>query len=170
VNTPRVLAAASHVLGTEIHLMVVACRWPRAGHGEQDLHRSNGRPAEEVVCVWLFDDMTLDNGPTRMVPGSHLLEHGPGQEVGGDLRAPHPREILITGRAGSVLVFHDRIYHGGTTHNGGGPRRTLQTVYTVRSSHESGVQLKRREETLARLTPAQVWLLDPAEAAPAAAD
>lgn len=164
LNTPRVLAAASHVLGPEIHLSVIAFRWPRAGHGEQDMHRNPGPPADAVNCVWLFDDMTLDNGPTRMVPGSHLLDRGPGHELNGDLRAPHPREVLITGKAGSVVVFDDRIYHAGTNHNGGGPRRTMQSVFTARTGHR-GLRLKRKEETLARLTPAQIWLID-LEAAP----
>lgn len=160
LRTPRVLAAVTHVLGPEIHLKGIVCRWPRAGHGEQDLHRYPGGRAEQVMCVWLFDDMNLDNGPTRMVPGTHVLDHGPGHELNGDVRARHPREIKITGKAGSVLVFDDRIYHGGTTHNGGGPRRTLQSWFTRRDLFKGFLQLKRKEETLARLNPAQVWLLD----------
>jgi hypothetical protein len=75
---------------------------------------------------------------------------------------------MITGKAGSVLVFDDRIYHAGTNHNGGGPRRTLQSWFQKRSVGQGG-SLKRKEETLARLTPAQIWLLDLREPPAAAA-
>jgi hypothetical protein len=46
-----------------------------------------------------LDDMTPDNGPLRVIPGSH---------VGGDDRPP----VTITGRAGDVLLMRPLLTHG----------------------------------------------------------
>ena len=48
---------------------------PVKGHGHQDLHVDVPKKFADdwwvVNAMVMFDDMTLDNGPTRVVPGSH---------------------------------------------------------------------------------------------------
>ena len=57
--------------------------------------------------MWALTDFTEANGATRIIPGSHLADHSP--DYGAALRlASRPRC-----RAGSVLVWHGSLWHGG---------------------------------------------------------
>ena len=68
------LAAAHYVLG-EIKVHGANIRDPVKGHGDQQLHVDVPKKFADdwwlVNAMILFDDMTLDNGPTRVIPGSH---------------------------------------------------------------------------------------------------
>lgn len=77
VAMPRLLAHVEHVLGPEFKLSSVNVRSvnPQAADA-QPLHADMAAVADERgywVCntVWMLDDFTKDNGPIRMVPGSH---------------------------------------------------------------------------------------------------
>ena len=67
------LAAAHYLLG-EIKVHGANIRDPEKGHGRQQLHVDVPKKFVDdwwlVNAMVLFDDMTLDNGPTRVVPGS----------------------------------------------------------------------------------------------------
>jgi ectoine hydroxylase-related dioxygenase (phytanoyl-CoA dioxygenase family) len=158
IESPRVLSAVAHVLGPMFHLLNVVSRCPRPGHGQQALHRTEFSPRRIATTIWLIDDMTLENGPTRLVPGSHQRSDGLPDEMEGEHIRAHPDEIKLTAPAGSVVVFDDRCWHGGSLHKGGGPRRVVISSFTQRSLHPS-IAIKHPEETLARLSPGQVWLL-----------
>ena len=71
---PEVLAAAHYLLG-EIKVHGANLRDPVKGYGQQDLHVDVPKKFADdwwvVNAMIMFDDMTLDNGPTRVVPGSH---------------------------------------------------------------------------------------------------
>jgi ectoine hydroxylase-related dioxygenase (phytanoyl-CoA dioxygenase family) len=62
-----------------------------------------------VTSIWALTDFTEANGGTRYVPGSHKWSHTPtsGPAVDGvDVRS-------IEMSAGSVLLFHGSLWHGG---------------------------------------------------------
>src|SRR5207248_2903315 len=72
---PRVLAAIAHVLRGEFKLSSLNYRAALPGQGLQGLHADWGeavKPGDYYVCnsIWLLDDFTAANGPTRIVPGS----------------------------------------------------------------------------------------------------
>ena len=71
---PEVLAASAHLLG-EIKLHGANLRDPVKGYGHQDLHVDVPKKFSDdwwvVNSMIMFDDMTLNNGPTRIVPKSH---------------------------------------------------------------------------------------------------
>ena len=71
---PEVLAVSTHALG-EIKVHGANLRDPVKGYGQQDLHVDVPKKFADdwwvVNSMIMFDDMTLDNGPTRIVPGSH---------------------------------------------------------------------------------------------------
>lgn len=62
-----------------------------------------------VTSMWALTDFTAANGGTRFVPGSHLWEATPFEG-----EPPHePREVSLEMAAGSVMVFHGSVWHGG---------------------------------------------------------
>ena len=68
------LAAAAYLLG-EIRVYSLNARNPLKGEGQQLLHSDVPRVTPNdwrvVNSMVMLDDMTPDNGPTRVVPGSH---------------------------------------------------------------------------------------------------
>ena len=66
------------------------------------------KPHPPTVCntMWALTDFTEANGATRLIPGSHLRDHNP------DYGAPYD-SIAAEMEAGSVLVWHGSLWHGG---------------------------------------------------------
>lgn len=165
-NNPWQLAAVMHVLGGHpFKLSSLNARAALPGHGHQALHADWGKavePGEYQVCnsIWMLDDFTAENGATRVVPGSHRFGKTVG-DVMPDRLAAHPDQVLVTGKAGTCVVFNSHLWHGGTVNTTDRPRRAAHG-YFVRRQHPQ--QLVQRDHlspaTLARLTPAQRYLLD----------
>lgn len=123
----------------------------------QPLHCDAGAVADGQgfwVCntIWLLDDFTAENGATRVIPGSHHWSKLP-QQVLSDPQAPHPEEVLLLGKAGSVVVMNTHAWHGGTANRTARPRRALHAFY-CRSDKPQQQYQKRllRPETQARLS------------------
>ncbi len=172
------LAAARHLLG-EFKVHGANLREPLPGHGAQPLHVDDIRTGAEdwrlLNALILFDDMSAENGGTRVVPGSHRwpLLPWPGQAVPEglspeeravlpeDTRANHPGEIYPTAPAGSIVAINGVLWHGGTQNRRGARRRQLHLSFTRR---ELPQQLDQRAHLTAqlydRLTPALRFLLD----------
>jgi ectoine hydroxylase-related dioxygenase (phytanoyl-CoA dioxygenase family) len=66
------------------------------------------KPHPPTVCnsMWALTDFTEANGATRIVPGSHLSDHSP--DYGADYDS-----IAAEMPAGSVLIWHGSLLHGG---------------------------------------------------------
>jgi ectoine hydroxylase-related dioxygenase (phytanoyl-CoA dioxygenase family) len=162
-TSPRVLAAVAHVLG-DFTLSSLNSRAALPGAGQQRLHTDWGQPVpagDYQVCnsIWLIDDFTPDNGPTRVVPGSHRSGQLPGQALA-DPWAPHPGEVKLLGQAGTVVIVNAHLWHGGTRNTTRRPRRALHSYFCRRGRKQ---QLDQRAylqpETLARLSPAARHIL-----------
>jgi ectoine hydroxylase-related dioxygenase (phytanoyl-CoA dioxygenase family) len=131
---PDLLAAVRQVLGPDIKLSSLNARSadPRTDVG-QPLHVDMGALPDEKgywVCntVWMLDDFTAENGATRLIPGSHTWGTRP-QDVLDDPMAPHPAEMLLTGKAGSVAVMNAHMWHGGTANKTQAPRLAMHGFY-----------------------------------------
>lgn len=79
-------------------------------------------------CVWMLDDFTLENGAVRVIPGSHNWSTKP-QDGLADPYASHPEELLVTGRAGTVVVMNAHTWHGGTANRTDKERRALHSFF-----------------------------------------
>jgi ectoine hydroxylase-related dioxygenase (phytanoyl-CoA dioxygenase family) len=162
---PKVLAGIAHVLHSDLKLSSLNFRAALPGYGLQHLHADwNGAvtPGEYFVCnsIWLLDDFTNENGATRVVPGSHLSGKSPRDEMA-DPTQPHPREVLLTARAGTVVIFNSHTWHGGTLNRTPNRRRALHSYFCRRDQPQQLDQRKYvRPETLARISPAAKCILD----------
>jgi ectoine hydroxylase-related dioxygenase (phytanoyl-CoA dioxygenase family) len=147
IVTPRLLECVQHVLGPAIKLSSLNVRSvPPHGAGAQPLHCDMAAIADEKgywVCnsVWMLDDFTAENGAIRMVPGSHLWGKLP-QEVLADPTAPHPQEVLLTGKVGTVVVMNAHLWHGGTANRTAAPRTALHAFYCRRDKPQQQYQKK----------------------------
>ncbi len=160
---PRVLAAIAHVLG-DFTLSSLNSRAALPGHGHQRLHADWGAPVEPGnyrVCnsIWLIDDFTESNGPTRLIPGSHRSAQLP-REVMADPAGPHPGEVTLRASAGTVVIFNSHLWHGGTRNVTDRPRRALHSYFCRRGlKQQLDQRTYARPETLARLSPAATYIL-----------
>ena len=131
---PEILDYVRHVLGQGIKLSSLNARSadPVTVVG-QPLHVDMGALPDDKgywVCntVWMLDDFTSQNGATRMIPGSHRWGQRP-QDVLEDPLAPHPGEVLLIGKAGSIAVMNAHMWHGGTANRTGAPRLAMHAFY-----------------------------------------
>jgi len=177
------LLAASHYMLGEIKLHGANLRDPLPGKGHQDLHVDVPKKFADdwwvTNALILFDDMTKDNGPTRIVPGSHHWQpiNVPYVNIGDwepalptpeeaarvpkDLGAPFTGEVLVTAPAGSVVIINSSMWHAGTRNNNGARRRVLHLTYTRRDLPQQLVQRDYLTQDLYdRMPPAQRYLMD----------
>ena len=154
IETPVVLEAIEVVLGADFKLSSLNIRSANPHNGcAQPLHVDSGALPDALgnsVCnsVWLLDDFTERNGALRVVPGSHKWG-----------RAPEPGacvdgEVLVTGRAGDVVVMNAHMWHGGSENFTDKQRRAMHVYYTRGDKPQQQYQKRLvRAEVQARLSP-----------------
>lgn len=159
---PRVLAAVAHVL-KDFKLSELCCRFALPGQGAQSLHADGAVDANGgyTVCntFWLLDDFTPENGPTRLVPGTHKSGHGPDME---DPAAPHPEEVKVLAPAGTVAIFNSHLWHGGTLNTTQQRRRAISSFFCRRDQQAILQSNTRtiRPEAKERLSEAARYIVD----------
>lgn len=132
---PLVLGCVAHVLGRPFHLSSLNAREPLSGHGHQGLHadwgtRQKDEPYHVVNSLWILDDLTPENGATRIVPGSHRLLGSISDHLA-DASVAHSGELIVTAPAGSVVIFNAHCWHGGRTNVTGKRRRIMHSYYVA---------------------------------------
>jgi len=114
VIEPRVLDSVEAILGDGFLLSGTTSMHIGPGETEQLLHADDGmislprpHPATMVTTLWALSDFTKENGATRLVPASHKRPS----------IVPTPEEeyevIQAEMKAGSVIVLHASLWHGG---------------------------------------------------------
>jgi ectoine hydroxylase-related dioxygenase (phytanoyl-CoA dioxygenase family) len=76
-----------------------------------------------VNTMWAFDDFTVDNGATRVVPGSQKWPSG---EYNGD-----EETISVEMPAGSVIFYPGTVLHGGGANRTDRPRLGVILEYVA---------------------------------------
>jgi ectoine hydroxylase-related dioxygenase (phytanoyl-CoA dioxygenase family) len=159
---PKHLAAVYHVLRCEFKLHSLNARDALPGHGRQGLHRDGDPPGvEELInAAFLLDGFTVENGATRVVPGSHRWPQAPSGGVNDPL-VDHPDQILVLAPPGSVVIFNTRLWHSGTDNRTDVPRRVIHLAMSAREVPQPSRQRDRiRKSTFERISPAARYLLD----------
>ncbi len=102
--------------------------WP--GETPQRLHCDDGIypmhfPAVEwqVSVNWALDDFTVENGATRVIPGSHRWPDTHRPTENDTVQAVMPK--------GSVLLYLGSVYHGGGANHTEQPRMGLVNTYSL---------------------------------------
>lgn len=169
---PKLLAGMYHIIGREFKLSAMNGRDVLKGQGLQPLHedwndfkdddggmREPNDPYHVANSLVLLDDFTEDNGPTRVVPGTHKMKAP--QFYLENREAPHPDEIKVLGKAGDAILFNSHLWHGGTTSQSNKKRRVLHPYYVAREFQQQQNQRQYiREETYKRISPAARYILD----------
>lgn len=162
---PTILGYVHEVLGPGFKLSSLNARSANPNsNSHQPLHVDQGLLPDDrgnSVCnvVLMLDDFTPDNGALRVVPGTHKSGQNPVHSLA-DPAAPQPGEILVTGEAGTAVVMNAHLWHGGTANRTNQPRRAIHSFYCRRDKPQQQYQKRLlRQETIARLTPAQRQLL-----------
>lgn len=107
------------------------------------------KPHPAIVCntMWALTDFTEANGATRLIPGSHLAAGDP--EYGTEYAS-----IAAEMKAGSVLVWHGSLWHGG------GANRTDERRIGIAMNYCAGF-IRQQENQQLGLTPARVATFAP---------
>jgi ectoine hydroxylase-related dioxygenase (phytanoyl-CoA dioxygenase family) len=88
---------------------------------------------------FMIDDMTVENGPMMVIPGSHrgpvYSHHAKGVFCGAiDVERESidtGQAVMLTGKAGSITIHHVRMLHASAPNLSDSPRRFLLHQYTA---------------------------------------
>jgi phytanoyl-CoA hydroxylase len=95
-----------------------------------------------ITCLFFMDDVTLENGPLNVVPGTHrgeLWDHWHDGVYTGtvspEVEAAYVGDAVpIYGPAGSACLMHTRLLHGSAPNNSDRPRTLLILEYRAEDS------------------------------------
>lgn len=145
---PIVLALAEHVLGTGCLVSSLSSISIGPGERAQPIHADDQvmpipKPHPATVCnsMWALTDFTAANGATRIIPGSHLADHSPAYGT-------HYDSIPAEMAAGSILVWHGSLWHGGGANGTDEPRLGIAMNYCAgwvrqQENQQLGLPLER---------------------------
>ena len=159
IARPEMLALVEGVLGGDFKLSSLNVRSANPhSQSVQPFHVDMGLLPDAkgyavCNCVWMLDDFTLENGALRVIPGSHNWHKKPQDELP-DPYAEHPQELLVTGRAGTVVVMNAHAWHGGTANRTDKERRALHSFFCRHDIPQQQYQKKLlSKETQSALSP-----------------
>ncbi|MEM8766065.1 MAG: phytanoyl-CoA dioxygenase family protein [Pseudomonadota bacterium] len=142
---PRMFALLEPLIGSNVRQIVNQLHWKTPDSSfAVDFHRdrSNRKPAEAfralassyVQTATAIDQMTADNGPLLMVPGSHRYERRP-VAAGGNFISGAPTAdylasqgfvrsdlVAVHAEPGDVVLWHVDTIHGSGTNQSHGDR------------------------------------------------
>lgn len=97
-----------------------------------------------ITCLLFIDDVTLENGPLEVVPGSHkgpLYTHWHGGRFTGavadSVMDEHGDKVApFVGKAGSVCLMHSSLLHGSAPNLSDSSRTLYITTYYAEDARE----------------------------------
>ena len=136
-----VLSVVDRVLDEECLLSSLTGVHMGPGETAQPIHADDGsvslpKPHVPTSCtaIWALTDFTAENGGTNVIPGSHLRDRSPKR---GDVHEPEPTVMS----AGSALVYHGSLWHGGGANDSSLPRIGIICNYTAGFMRQEECQL-----------------------------
>jgi hypothetical protein len=133
-DEPRIRGALTSILGPDYAMHPHRhCHLNLSGSDGQKLHKDafsvRFHRIQEALVFYYPHDVTVEMGPTAIVPGSHY--HG--KQLDGDM----PAEMPVCGKAGTVTVAHYDLWHRGTPNRNPADRYMVKFLFTRMSQpHE----------------------------------
>jgi len=85
-------------------------------------HYTSSKPLA-INALYCVDDFTLENGGTKVIPGSHLHDEYPSENY------LQKHKVQAIAKAGSFIVLNCMLYHAGETNKSKYDRRAVNHVY-----------------------------------------
>ena len=103
----------------------------------RDLPYLHHTSPELMTCMACLDDMTAENGGTVVCPGSHLGAPMPALDGDRDMdeSAVPQKRVTVECPAGSIVLFHVNIVHGGGPNLSQSKRRNVISIWAGPESH-----------------------------------
>ena len=133
VRHPTLLRLCRRVLGEYIQLMQQngVINQPERHAPAEAYHRDlpyqhfvSSRPLA-LSALFCVDPFRVETGATTVLPGSHLRERFPSDDVAASLETP------IEADPGAFIVFDSMLFHRAGVNRSGRPRRAVNHVFTV---------------------------------------
>ena len=103
-------------------------------------HAPSSALAQVVALRIHLDTSADDNGPLRVLPGTHCMGVLANHEILAAAERISP--VTCTVDRGGVLVMRPLLVHASSKATGSAPRRVLHIEYAARRSFEHGIQLR----------------------------
>jgi ectoine hydroxylase-related dioxygenase (phytanoyl-CoA dioxygenase family) len=157
LDNPTVLRRMQAILGTCVQLHSATARVTRPGEPDQAWHRDGPWPMDpegtpygsipgQINCGYYLDELTEENGPIVLVPGSHRVPFRPPEGM-----PRFPDEVRVLAKPGQAVMFDGWLYHRGAANTSQGNRRVCLMCYqnAWMKSRESfeGPRMSRLRET-----------------------
>jgi ectoine hydroxylase-related dioxygenase (phytanoyl-CoA dioxygenase family) len=133
-NNP-VIKRIEAILGCCIQLHSATARVTEPNTPNQNWHRDGPWPVDpegtpygsipgQINCGYYLDELTEENGPIAVVPGSHkALFKPPSQDI------DFPDQKLILAKPGQAIIFNGWLYHRGLENKSKSKRRVCLMCY-----------------------------------------
>jgi ectoine hydroxylase-related dioxygenase (phytanoyl-CoA dioxygenase family) len=122
-------------------------------HHDWAYFSQQGYPQETLTVGIMVDATTPQNGPMRMIPGSHHRDwplRGDGPPLVEDGAVDDSQGVDILGEAGDVVIFHSKLVHASADNGTDRPRRLMLYSYYPSWHEAEPDQRNRRERGLAQ--------------------
>ena len=140
----KALDVVAHIFGPNIKLVNTKVNLKLPGSGtmvkyHQDFPFEPHSNDDLMTALYFLDDVTLENGPLEVVPGTHKQEIHSLWHDGVFTGSVHPdvekkaREssVKCIGKAGTACLMHTRVLHGSLPNTTEKPRRLFIACYAA---------------------------------------
>ena len=112
IRNTRLTHAARSLIGNDVQLLAMDLLFTPPGKGAVAWHRDVEFTCNKTLSMntaIYLDDMNENNGPLRIVPGSHRTDQPPAKSG-----TVEPREVIVPVSAGDAVFFDAGLLHSGS--------------------------------------------------------
>ena len=135
LDNPSVLQRIKAILGNCVQLHSATSRVTEPGESDQNWHRDGPWPVDpdgtpygslpgQINCGYYLDEITMENGPIVIVPGSQRALFRPPEG-----HPKFPDEKYVMAKPGQAILFDGWIYHRGAANTSNYNRRVCLMCY-----------------------------------------
>ena len=135
LDNPPVLSRITAILGTCAQLHSATARVTMPGQPDQDWHRDGPWPVDpdgtpigstpaQINCGYYLDELTGENGPIAIVPGSQRAPFRPPKG-----HPEFPDQLMVLAKPGQAVLFNGWLYHRGVANRSDRARRVCLMCY-----------------------------------------